>query len=233
MTISIRPASERGHANHGWLDSHHTFSFAHYYDAEHMGFRALRVINDDVIAPAAGFATHGHRDMEIVTYVLNGAVSHRDTTGGSGVLARGDVQAMTAGSGIRHSEFNASAVEKLRLLQIWLVPESEGIAPVYAQTQFSDQTKHNQLRLIASGAGEAGSLKIHQDAKVYASVLDQGQSVSLALGAGRGAWIQVAQGSIEVMGKIMGDGDGAAVEDAESITITATDAAEFLVFDLA
>lgn len=233
MTISIRPASERGHADHGWLDSHHTFSFAHYYDAQHMGFRALRVINDDVVAPAAGFATHGHRDMEIVTYVLNGAVSHRDTTGGSGVLARGDVQAMTAGSGIRHSEFNASAAEKLRLLQIWLLPEREGIAPAYAQTQFSDQTKHNQLRLIASGTGEDGSLTIHQDAKVYASLLDQGQSVSLKLGAGRGAWIQMAQGSIEVMGKTMTDGDGAAIEDAESITITATDTAEFLVFDLA
>lgn len=233
MTITLRPAAQRGHADHGWLVSHHSFSFAHYYDERHMGFRSLRVINDDLIAPASGFPTHGHRDMEIVTYVIDGALSHRDTTGGSGTLARGDVQAMSAGSGIRHSEFNASRADKLRLLQIWLLPEGEGIVPAYDQTTFPDDAKLNRLRLIASPTGQDGSLLIHQDARIYASILEDGRTVALDLDKGRGAWVQVAVGSIDVDGLTLEEGDGAAVEDAERIAITAKGPAEFLVFDLA
>ena len=233
MTITLRPAAQRGHADHGWLVSHHSFSFAHYYDERHMGFRSLRVINDDVIAPASGFPTHGHRDMEIVTYVIDGALSHRDTTGGSGTLARGDVQAMSAGSGIRHSEFNASRADKLRLLQIWLLPEGDGLAPAYDQTNFPDGDKLGRLRLIASPTGAEGSLLIHQDARIYASILESGQTVTHALKKGRGAWIQVATGTVEVGGLTLSEGDGAAVEDVDSIGITAKGPAEFLLFDLA
>lgn len=232
MSIILRPAAERGHADHGWLVSHHSFSFAHYHDARHMGYRALRVINDDVIAPASGFPTHGHRDMEIVTYVIDGSLSHRDTTGGSGVLARGDVQAMSAGSGIRHSEFNGSRDQKLRLLQIWFLPEDGVILPAYSQTQFPDAAKLDQLRLIASPTGEDGSLTIHQDAKVYASILEAGKSVGHDLAKGRGAWIQVAQGAVEVDGHTLSEGDGAAIEDVGRIDITAVSQAEFLLFDL-
>jgi len=232
MTSALRPAAERGHANFGWLDSHHTFSFANYYDPRHMGFRQLRVINDDTVSPDGGFDTHGHRDMEIISYVVRGALAHRDTTGGDGVLKRGDVQAMSAGTGVRHSEFNGSGEEDVRFLQIWVLPERDGLKPAYRQAQFSDEAKRNQLRLIVAPGGPEGSLHINQDVRVYASLLDGGASVSHQLAAGRGAWVQVVDGDIEVNGKTLTSGDGLAIEDVERLDIAARGKAEFLLFDL-
>lgn len=233
MNAILRPATERGHANHGWLDSWHSFSFAHYYDPRHMGFRSLRVINDDVIAPGTGFATHGHQDMEIVTYVLRGQLAHKDSTGGAGVLARGDIQVMSAGTGIRHSEYNASDAEDLRLLQIWIVPPRGGLAPAYDQRTVPDEAKRDKLVLIAGPAALDPVLPIHQDARTYACLLSPGHTISHALAAGRGAWIQVADGAISVNGTALKTGDGLAVEDVDTITVTADRDAEFLLFDLA
>jgi redox-sensitive bicupin YhaK (pirin superfamily) len=201
MTLALRPAAERGHANFGWLDSHHSFSFANYYDPRHMGFRDLRVINDDTVSPDGGFDTHGHRDMEIISYVVRGALAHRDTTGADGVLKRGDVQAMSAGTGVRHSEFNGSGKEDVRFLQIWVLPERDGLKPAYRQAHFSDEAKRNRLRLIVAPGGPEGSLHINQDVRVYASLLDAGASVSHKLAAGRGTWIQVVEGELAVNGK--------------------------------
>ncbi|HVR68756.1 MAG TPA: pirin family protein [Verrucomicrobiae bacterium] len=232
MTLALRPAAARGHANFGWLDSHHTFSFANYHDPRHMGFRQLRVINDDTVSPDGGFDTHGHRDMEIISYVVRGALAHRDTTGGDGVLQRGDVQAMSAGTGVRHSEFNGSGEEDVRFLQIWVLPERDGLKPAYRQAQFSDEAKRNQLRLIVAPGGPEGSLHINQDVRVYASLLDGGASVSHQLAAGRGAWVQVVDGDIEVNGKTLTSGDGLAIEDVERLDIAARGKAEFLLFDL-
>ena len=232
MTLALRPAAARGHANFGWLDSHHTFSFANYHDPRHMGFRQLRVINDDTVSPDGGFDTHGHRDMEIISYVVRGALAHRDTTGGDGVLQRGDVQAMSAGTGVRHSEFNGSGEEDVRFLQIWVLPERDGLKPAYRQAQFSDEAKRNQLRLIVAPGGPEGSLHINQDVRVYASLLDDGASVSHQLAAGRGAWVQVVDGDIEVNGRTLTSGDGLAIEDVERLDIAARGKAEFLLFDL-
>ncbi|MBI1776270.1 MAG: pirin family protein [Proteobacteria bacterium] len=232
MTIQLRPAEARGHANHGWLDTHHTFSFAHYYDPAHMGYRSLRVINDDSLKPGSGFPMHGHRDMEIVTYLVRGALAHKDTTGGSGVLNRGDVQSMTAGTGVRHSEFNASDKDDLRLLQIWILPDREGHEPTYRQTSVPDAAKRNTLSLLVAPDGGEGVLDIHQDVRIYASLLDRGARVGHKLASGRGAWIQVVDGTLSANGQTLKTGDGAAIEDVETIDIAATTEAEFLLFDL-
>ncbi len=232
MTMTLRPSVERGHANHGWLDSHHSFSFAHYFDPAHMGFRALRVINDDVIGPGAGFPTHGHSDMEILTYVVEGALEHKDSAGNHTVLERGGVQQMSAGTGIRHSEFNASRTEPLRLLQIWILPEKDGIKPGHRELVFADDAKRNRLRLLAApGGGDV--LPIHQDARMYAAILDDGKSVSHEIEPGRGVWVQVVSGGMTANGTRMAAGDGLAVEDAERIDFTAEGGVEFLLFDLA
>lgn len=233
MNAILRPAEARGHADHGWLDSHHTFSFAHYFDPRHMGFRSLRVINDDVVRPGAGFPTHGHRDMEIVTYVVSGALAHRDSTGGEGVIRRGEVQAMSAGTGIRHSEFNASQDEDVRLLQIWILPPRDGLPPSYAQTAVSEADKRNRLALLAGPEGSGAALPLHQDVRVHAALLDAGDEVGYPLRPGRGAWVQVVDGDISVNGVAMKRGDGLAVEDAERIDVRAVSDAEFLLFDLA
>ncbi len=232
MSIVIRPAQARFHGQHGWLESFHTFSFAGFFDPAHMGFRALRVINDDWIAPGAGFDTHPHRDMEILTYVFAGAVEHRDSTGGHGIVGRGEVQRMTAGTGVRHSEFNASASEELRLLQIWILPETSRLEPGYQQARFDDESKRDRLRLIASRDGRDGSLTIHQDAAVHAALLSEGASVSHFLAPGRGAWVQVVRGEVDLDGHRLADGDGAAVEAVDRITLTARRETEFLLFDL-
>jgi redox-sensitive bicupin YhaK (pirin superfamily) len=233
MTIALRPSEARGHADHGWLDTRHTFSFAHYYDPAHMGYRSLRVINDDVLKPGSGFPMHGHRDMEIVTYLVRGALAHEDSTGGSGVLRRGDVQSMSAGTGVRHSEFNASDKEDLRLLQIWILPDRDGHKPTYRQANVADAAKRNTLKLVADPEGREGALVIHQDARVHAGLLDQGSTVEHALAPGRGAWIQVIDGAIEVNGEKLRTGDGAAVEGVDSIAIAALEKSELLLFDLA
>lgn len=232
MTMTLRPAAARGHANHGWLDSHHSFSFAHYYDPAHMGFRSLRVINDDVIGPGAGFPTHGHSNMEIVTYVVSGALEHRDSTGARAILKRGGIQQMSAGSGIRHSEFNASRNDDLRLLQIWIIPERDGLAPGHRETVVSDAEKRNVLKLIAAPEG-GDVLPIHQDARIYASVLEAGRSVSYEIAPGRGVWVQMVQGAAEANGTRLAEGDGLAIETAGTLTLAADQGAEFLLFDLA
>lgn len=231
MSMTLRPAAERGHANHGWLDTHHSFSFAHYYDPAHMGFRSLRVINDDVVGPGAGFPTHGHRDMEILTYVVSGALEHRDSTGAQAILKRGGVQQMSAGTGIRHSEFNASRVDDLRLLQIWILPEREGLAPGHREATVSDAEKHNVLKLIAAPEG-GDVLPIRQDARIYASVLEAGRAVSHEIAPGRGVWVQMVQGTLDADGVRLVEGDGLAVETPGTLTLTAEAGAEFLLFDL-
>jgi len=232
MPVTLRPAQARGHADHGWLQSWHSFSFADYFDSAHMGFRTLRVINDDTVMPAAGFDTHPHRDMEILTYVFEGALEHKDSTGTHAVIARGEVQRMTAGTGIRHSEFNASHDETVKLLQIWILPEERGLEPGYEQTLFTDESKRGQLRLLASRDGRDGSLTIHQDVAVYASLLAAGETVSTPLANGRGAWVQMIHGEVTVNGQRLAPGDGAAIEDEAAVTIAAAADAEFLLFDL-
>jgi len=231
--ITVRPADDRGVANLGWLDSRHSFSFGHYYDPQHMGFGPLRVINEDRVRPGAGFDTHGHRDMEIISYVLEGALAHKDSIGTGSVIRPGDVQRMSAGSGIRHSEFNDSDSDPVHFLQIWLLPDEEGLTPSYEQKTFTDSEKRNRLRLVASRDGRAGSVRIHQDADLYASLLDKDAAVTHALPAGRRGWIQVIRGAVEANGKRLSAGDGAAVSDVSSLTVTATaDGSEFLLFDL-
>ncbi|HEY7369407.1 MAG TPA: pirin family protein, partial [Thermoanaerobaculia bacterium] len=208
--ISIRRAGERGHFDHGWLDTYHTFSFGEYFDPNFEGFRSLRVINEDRVRPGQGFGTHGHRDMEIVSYVLEGALAHKDSMGTGSVIVPGDVQYMSAGTGVRHSEFNASEGEPVHFLQIWVVPDKSGYAPRYGQKRFEDSEKRGRLRLVASPDGAEGSLAIRQDVKLYASVLDPGASVSLPLAEGRHGWVQVARGAVEVNGKRLEAGDGLA-----------------------
>jgi redox-sensitive bicupin YhaK (pirin superfamily) len=230
--MTIRPAAERGHADHGWLDSHHTFSFADYYDPKHMGFRTLRVINDDRVAPARGFGTHPHRDMEIVSYVLEGALEHRDSMGTGSVIRPGDVQRMSAGTGVLHSEFNASKTEPVHFLQIWILPGARGVQPSYEQKTFARADKDGRLRLVVSPDGAEGSVRIHADARVYASVLGEGQKAELALPPGRHAWVHVASGAVRLNGKDLGEGDGAAVSE-ESVRLEGTTGGELLVFDLA
>lgn len=232
--ITLRPAAQRGHANHGWLNTWHTFSFASYYDPKHMGFRNLRVINDDVVAANTGFGTHGHSDMEIITYMIDGEVTHKDSSGGGGVLRPGDVQYMNAGTGIRHSEYNRSA-EPMRMLQIWLEPERKGLTPGYTQTFFPDAEKRNHLRLIAAQGGPGGALAIDQNTKLYASVLEPGKSLSYEPASGRHAWVQVASGSLTLNGLALAEGDGAAISGETKLDFTGagSDDAEFLLFDLA
>jgi len=231
--IQVRKSNDRGHADHGWLDSHHTFSFADYYDPENMGFRALRVINEDRVQPAQGFGTHGHRDMEILSYVLDGRLAHKDSTGGGGVIRPGDVQRMSAGTGVMHSEFNASRTDPVHFLQIWLVPDRRGITPGYEQKHFPPEQRQGQLRLIASPDAADGSLKIHQDARVYTTLLGKGDSVSHPLTPGRHAWVQVARGKVRLGDVTLSAGDGAAISDESSLQLTADEPSEVLLFDLA
>jgi quercetin 2,3-dioxygenase len=230
--IDIRKSDDRGVGRHGWLTSHHTFSFANYYDPKQMGFRSLRVINEDTVAPGRGFGAHQHDNMEIVSIVMQGALAHRDSTGGEGVLRRGEVQRMSAGTGVVHSEFNGSDAEPVHFFQIWIMPERNGITPGYEQKLFPDEERRNRLRLVVSPEAEDGALKIHQDARLYSAILDEGQRVEHQLGAGRGAWIQVARGSVEVNGKTLNEGDGAAIEDETALGIVAKSESEFLLFDL-
>jgi len=232
MTITVRPARERGHAHHGWLDSAHSFSFADYHDPAHMGFRALRVINEDLIQPGTGFGEHGHRDMEIITYVISGVVAHRDTTGGQGEVRPGQVQYLSAGTGLRHSEFNGSASEPLHLLQLWIEPPRRGLPPSYQQVTLPEGARHNTLARLAGPGGGPATLATHRDFSLYAAELDPGVSLSHALAPGRGAWVQVVRGSLSLNGVTLGAGDGAAVEDEASLTLSAVSAAELLLFDL-
>jgi quercetin 2,3-dioxygenase len=231
--LTLRKAADRGHADHGWLDSRHTFSFADYHDSAQMGFRALRVINDDRVAPGQGFGSHSHRDMEILSYVLEGALAHKDSMGADGVLRPGDVQRMSAGTGVVHSEFNGSKTDPVHFLQIWLKPDSKGIPPGYEQKTFPAADKRGRLRLVASPDGSTGSLRIHADARVYAGVFDAGQKADLTLGDGRHAWVQVAEGRVRVNGQETAAGDGVAMSDERHLKIEGIDHAEVLVFDLA
>ena len=231
--IKIRRAEERGHANHGWLDSHHTFSFADYYDPNHMGFRALRVINDDRVKGGMGFGTHGHRDMEIISYVLEGALAHKDSMGTADTIRPGDVQRMSAGTGVMHSEFNASKSELVHFLQIWLLPDKRGIKPSYEQKRFSDEEKAGQLRLVASPTATEGSLQIHTDARVYAGTFAKGQSAEVTIASGRHAWVHVARGEVKVNGELVKDGDGVALSDEPAVRVEGTSNGEVIVFDLA
>jgi redox-sensitive bicupin YhaK (pirin superfamily) len=229
--ITVRKSQDRGVGRHGWLTTRHTFSFANYYDPAHMGYRSLRVINEDTVAPGKGFGAHRHENMEIVSIVMEGALAHRDSTGGEGVLRRGEVQRMSAGTGVVHSEFNASASEPVHFFQIWILPAIDDIVPGYEQKLFAEE--RGTLRLLVAPAGDGGALKIHQDAKIYAAILDAGQTVTHALAPGRGAWLQVARGSVDANGTALAAGDGAAIENESSIAIAASEAAEILLFDLA
>jgi quercetin 2,3-dioxygenase len=232
--ITLRPAEERGQADFGWLHTRYTFSFADYYDPEHVQFRSLRVINEDHVDPGHGFGTHPHRDMEIITYVLEGALAHKDSMGTGSTIRPGEVQRMSAGTGVMHSEFNHSPSEEVHLLQIWLLPERKGIKPSYEQKEFPRESKLNRLRLVASPAGDDGSVTIHQDARLYASVLEEGKSVLHELGKGRSAWLQVARGEVSLNGTTLKAGDGAAVEHEAALEITGrVPSSEFLLFDLA
>lgn len=231
--LQLRKSADRGHANHGWLDTHYTFSFADYYDPAQMGFRALRVMNEDRIAPGMGFGTHPHRDMEIVTYVLEGALEHKDSMGNGEALRPGEFQRMSAGTGIRHSEFNPSASEPVHLYQIWLLPARQGIEPSYEQKYFDASDKRGKLQLVASPDGAQGSLTIHQDAKIYLSLLETGESVLYNLPARRHAWLQVLRGAVSVNGITLETSDGLAVSDEPSLTIIGEQPAEVMLFDLA
>ena len=231
--LTIRKAEERGRFDFGWLDTRHTFSFGEYYDPAHMGFSVLRVINDDRVAPGGGFPTHPHRDMEIVTYVLDGALAHKDSLGNGSTIAPGDVQRMSAGTGIRHSEYNASADKPVHLLQIWLLPAERGIAPGYEQKAFDAAEKRDALRLVASPDGRDGSVTIHTDAKLYASILAKDATVAHAAEPGRAAWLHVARGSVSVAGQILKEGDAIASTGGDAIAIKgAEEESEILLFDL-
>ncbi|MBI2944839.1 MAG: pirin family protein [Candidatus Wallbacteria bacterium] len=230
--IRIRKAADRGHADHGWLDTRHTFSFADYYDPDHMGFRDLRVINDDRIEAGRGFPMHSHRDMEILTYVLEGELEHKDSMGTGSRIRPGEIQRMSAGTGVRHSEYNASADRPLHLLQIWIVPGSPGIAPSYEQKNLPREELAGRLRLIAAPDADERAVALHQDTKVYASLLSNGQGVAHELAAGRHAWVHVARGALTLNGHELRAGDGAAASDERILNLAGIDAAEVLVFDL-
>ncbi|MFM9904570.1 MAG: pirin family protein [Pyrinomonadaceae bacterium] len=230
--ITIRRSDDRGHANHGWLDTHYTFSFSDYHDPQFMGFRDLRVINEDYIEPDQGFPKHGHRDMEIITYMVSGELSHRDSLGNGETIRPNEVQRMTAGTGVLHSEFS-SPTEKTHLLQIWILPEKDRLEPSYEQRFFSPEEKQGKLRLVASRGGDSGSVHINQDVKLYASILDKNEQISLDLAEGRHAWVQVISGTLELNGEILNAGDGAAVSDEIALGLLAqTAGTEFLLFDL-
>ena len=233
--IQIRRAAERGHFDHGWLNTYHTFSFADYHDPEHMGFRSLRVINEDRVAPGQGFGTHFHRDMEIVSYVLEGALAHRDSLGNGSTIVPGDVQYMSAGTGVRHSEFNASSSETTHFLQIWILPDRNGYPPRYGQKRFEDAEKSGRLRLVASPDGADGSIAIRQDARIFAGILAPREHVTFPLHDGRSAWLQVARGAVEVNGNALSAGDGAAASREPKLEVSGVGSAdaELLLFDLA
>jgi quercetin 2,3-dioxygenase len=232
MAVIVRRAKERGHADHGWLDTWHTFSFADYHDPRFMGFRVLRVINEDTVAPGRGFPTHGHRDMEIISYVLEGGLEHRDSLGTGSVIRPGDVQRMSAGTGVRHSEFNASKTEPVHFLQIWLEPAAAGIAPGYEQKTFAESDKRGRLRLVASPDGADGSVTIHQDARVYATRLGPGDEVVHRLAPNRHAWVQVTRGALAVGDARLEHGDGAAISGETAVKLVGDVDAEALLFDL-
>jgi redox-sensitive bicupin YhaK (pirin superfamily) len=231
--IARRAAAERGATNLGWLDSRHTFSFGSYHDREHMGFRSLRVINDDRVVGGAGFGRHPHRDMEILTYVLQGKLAHQDSLGTGSTIGAGEVQKMSAGTGILHSEFNPSPDDPLRFLQIWIIPDRTGLPPSYDQKIYSDKDKRGRLTLIGSRDGRDGSIVVHQDAAIYASILAPGDAVTHRVEPGRGVWLQVAAGSLTVNGQTLDEGDGAAIVDEPEVAVRAVTGAEFLLFDLA
>ena len=230
--LTIRKSNERGHFDHGWLNTYHTFSFDQYYDPRYMGFRSLRVINEDFVAPGRGFPTHGHRDMEIITYILEGGLKHEDSMGNGSVIRPGDVQRMTAGTGVRHSEKNASNDERVHLLQIWILPNAEGLQPGYEQKAFSEDERRGQCRLIASNDGREGSVALNQDVSLFASILDAGQEVERTMDPARYGWIQVARGSVSVNGEDAGQGDGVVVVGESSLKTKARESAEILLFDL-
>ncbi len=229
--IHIRKSDERGHFDHGWLNTYHTFSFADYYDPEYMGFRSLRVINEDRVAPGAGFGTHGHRDMEIVSYVLEGALAHRDNIGQGGVIKPGDVQRMSAGTGVLHSEMNGSKEEPVHFLQIWILPERNGLKPSYEDRHFDEVSRRGVLRLIAARGSQDGAVQVNQDVRIYSALLDDRTTVTHNFDADRHGWLQVARGEIELNGQKLSAGDGAAISDERAITITGK-GAEVLLFDL-
>jgi redox-sensitive bicupin YhaK (pirin superfamily) len=231
--IKVRKAEERGHFDFGWLNTYHTFSFGDYYDPAHTRFRTLRVINEDFVEPGRGFPTHGHRDMEIVTYILKGAIEHRDSMGSGSIIRRGDAQRMSAGTGVMHSEANPSDNEPVHLLQIWIFPEEHNLRPEYEEKKFPDEEKRNTLKLIVSREGSEGSVRIHQDAKIYASLLDQDTVLDFQLANGRGAWLQVADGSVSLNDINLKQGDGAAITSESNLKIVAAQTAEILLFDLA
>ena len=229
--ITIRKAEERGHANHGWLDTHFTFSFADYFDPQHMGFRALRVINDDTIAGGGGFGTHPHRDMEIITYVLSGALEHKDSMGNGRVIQPGEVQYMAAGTGVAHSEFNPSPTEPVHLLQIWILPDKKGVKPTYAEKSFASAAT-GKLHLVASKSGHGGSIPINQDANVFVGKFKAGDKISHALKPGRHGWLHVAEGEVELNGRSLKAGDGAALSDEAAVNLAGKSSAQVLFFDL-
>ena len=231
--LKIRSASDRGHFDHGWLNTYHTFSFADYRDPNHMGFRSLRVINEDRVQPGMGFGTHSHHDMEIISYVLAGALEHKDSMGNGEVLRPGEFQRMSAGSGITHSEFNPSDTEPAHFYQIWLFPDQKGLEPSYEQKRFDDGGMTNQLRLVASPNGEDGSLRIHQDARIFLAKLDSGQQLSRELQHDRHAWLQILRGAVTVDGHNLNAGDGVAISEETILAIKSEDAGEIMLFDLA
>ncbi|MBV8516341.1 MAG: pirin family protein [Acidobacteria bacterium] len=229
--ITVRRADERGHFDHGWLNTYHTFSFADYHDPRFMGFRSLRVINEDRVKAGVGFGTHGHRDMEILSYVLEGTLAHRDSMGNGSAIRPGDVQRMSAGTGVLHSEMNPSEDEGVHFLQIWILPERRGLTPGYEEKHFDENARHNTLRLVASPDGRDGSVTIHQNVSVYSTLLDGDASVTHAFAPNRAGWLQVARGEVDVNGTTLRAGDGAAIEDEASVTIVGR-GAEALLFDL-
>ena len=230
--LHIRKAAERGHADHGWLNTWHTFSFADYHDPQFMGFRGLRVINEDRVQPGEGFGTHPHRDMEIISYVIDGALEHKDSMGNGTVIRPGEVQRMSAGTGITHSEFNHSSKELVHFLQIWIFPDTKGLEPGYEQKFFSDEDKRGRLRLVASKDGRDGSLTIHQDAALYDSILEEGMKIDYPVPAGRHLWLQVVCGAVNVNGVSLGQSDGAAISDETLLKIIAEKDSELLLFNL-
>ncbi|MGI9415488.1 MAG: pirin family protein [Hyphomicrobiales bacterium] len=231
--ISIRHAEQRGVANFGWLDSRHSFSFGHYYDPEHMGFGPLRVINEDKVLGGQGFDTHGHENMEIISYVLGGALEHKDSIGTGSVIRPGDVQRMTAGTGIRHSEFNHSETDPVHFLQIWILPERQDLEPGYEEKPFPQEERAGTLRLLAARDGSGGALTIHQDVDLFGALMADGQALTHVLRSGRKAWVQVARGTVTLNGEQLCPGDGAAVSDEAALELKATSDAEILVFDMA
>jgi redox-sensitive bicupin YhaK (pirin superfamily) len=230
--LILRKAAERGHADHGWLNTYHTFSFAEYYDPGHMGFRDLRVLNEDRVQPGEGFPTHPHRDMEIITYVLEGALEHKDSMGNGSVIVPGEVQRMSAGTGITHSEFNHSRAELVHFLQIWILPDTDGVKPGYEQKFFPDEEKQGKWRLIASVDGRDGSVSIHQDVNLYAALLEAGEEIVHKIPQNRHCWLQVVRGRVVANGHKMSHGDGLAVSREDQLTVSGEVAAEILLFDL-